>query len=137
LGVIVSFAPFKLPLLLERPLSYLSDMAMPLALFTIGGTMRFKGEMAKLRLALAASLLKLVVMPLAAVLIACRLGFDSVQMAVTLAIFAAPPAVSCFPVAFQMGSDHNLTSLSIVLGTGLAAITMFVFVLALRVLGWV
>ena len=137
LGVIGSLLPFELPLLLERPLSYVSDMAMPLALFTIGGTIHIKGEAEKLRLALAASLLKLIVMPLAAVLIACRLGFSPIQMAVTLAIFAAPPAVSCFPVAFQMGSDHNLTSLAIVLGTGLSALTMFAFVWVLRMLGWV
>jgi predicted permease len=136
-GVICSFLPLQLPLLLERPLSYISDMAMPLALFTIGGTIRLKGEAEKLRLALAASGVKLIAIPLIAVLIACRLGFDTVQMAVTLAIFAAPPAVSCFPVAFQMGADHNLTSLAIVLGTGLSALTMFAFVLALRLLGWV
>ena len=137
LGIAASLLPLKLPLLLERPLSTISDMAMPLALFTLGASIHFGGEMTKMRLALSASLLKLVIAPLAAILIACRLGFDAVQIAVTLAIFAAPPAVACFPMAFQMGADHQLTSLTVVLGTGLSALTMFAFVYVLRVIGMV
>jgi predicted permease len=137
LGIIGSFLPFNLPVLLERPLSTISDMAMPLALFTLGASLHIRGEVEKLRLALAASLIKLIIAPLAAVLIACRLGFDPIQIAVTLAIFAAPPAVACFPMAFQMGADHQLASMTIVLGTGLSALTMFAFVYALRLLGLV
>jgi len=137
LAVGCSFLPFQLPLLLERPLGYMSDMAMPLALFTLGASLRLGGEPQELRIVLAASLIKLIIMPLVAILIAYRLAFDQVQMAVAFAIFAGPPAVSCFPMAFQMGADHHLTSLIIVLGTGLSAVTMFGFVLALRMLGWV
>lgn len=137
LAVIGSFFPFELPLVLDQPLSYMSQLAIPLALFTIGGSMHIKIEPKKLRLALSASLLRLIAIPLPMVLIACRMGFDPVQMAVILAIFAAPPAVACFPMASQMGSDHDLTSFSIVLGTGLSALTMFGFVLVLRMMAWV
>ena len=137
LGVIGSFLPVQLPLLLQRPLTYIADMAMPLALFTLGASLHFQGEMEKLRLALVASLLKLIVVPLAAVIIAYKLGFDPVQMVITLALFAGPPAVSCFTMAFQMGADHQLTSLTIVLATGLSAVTMFSFVYVLRVMGLV
>lgn len=135
LAVGCSFLPWQLPLLLERPLGYMSDMAMPLALFTLGASLHLGGEPQAMRLVFSASLIKLIIMPLIAVLIAYRLAFDPVQMAVTLAIFAGPPAISCFPMAFQMGSDHHLTSLIIVLGTGLSAVTMFGFVYVLRIIG--
>jgi len=137
LGVAGSLLSLRLPALLERPLTYISEMAMPLALFTLGASVHFKGEAKKLRLATASALIKLILIPLAGVLAACRLGFGPVQMAVVLAIFAAPPAVACFPMAFQMGADHQLTSQTIVVGTGLAALTMFAFVYVLRVLGMV
>lgn len=137
LGIIASLASFGLPLLLLRPLAYISDMAMPLALFTIGGSIHFQGEREKLRLALSSALFKLVLLPLATVIIALSLRFDPVQLSVVLALFAGPPAVSCFPMAFQMGADYNLTSLSIVLSTALAALTMFLFVYVLRVMGYV
>jgi len=132
-----SLLAIRLPQLLERPLTYLSDMAMPLALFTQGASVRFQGNLKKLRLALSSSLIKLIVIPLAAITVARLLSFDPIQMAVTLAVFAGPPAVTCFPMAFQMGADYQLTSLTIVLGAGMAALTMFAFVFVLRVMGWV
>ena len=137
LAVLGSLLSIRLPLLLERSLTYLSDMAMPLALFTLGASVHFQGEAKKLRLAASSAVLKLTLIPLIAVLVAVKLGFNPVQMAVTLAVFAGPPAVSCFPMAFQMGADQQLTSQAIVVGTGLSAITMFAFVFILRVLGLV
>ena len=137
LGIICSFFPLKPPQLLITPLGYMSDMAMPLALFTLGASVHFRGEQAKLRLALISVLIKLTVLPIAVVLVACRMGFDPVQMAVILAMFAGPPAVACFPLAFQMGADHQLTSQAIVVGTGFSALTMFGFVFILRVMGFV
>ncbi|MCL1906227.1 MAG: AEC family transporter [Clostridiales bacterium] len=136
LGILCSLLPFKLPQMLKTPMGYMSDMAMPLALFTLGASVNFRGEQAKLRLALLSALIKLIVIPVAAVLVACRMGFGPVQMAVILAMFAGPPAVACFPLAFQMGADESLTSQAIVLGTGFSALTMFGFVFVLRVLGY-
>lgn len=137
LGITCSLIAFKLPLLIIRPLTYISDMAMPLALFTIGGSINLHMEREKLRLALSSALFKLVLLPLIAVIIAISLRFDPVQLAIVLALFAGPPAVSCFPMAFQMGADYRLTSLSVVISTTLAALTMFLFVYALRVMGYV
>jgi len=137
LGVIGSIVPFKLPLLLERPIANIADMAMPLALFTLGATFNFKVELKKMRLALSSVLLRLLVIPLAALIVAHMLHADPVQMAVTLALFAGPTAIACFPMAFQMGADHQLTSLTIVFSTSLSVVTIFSFVYALRVMGWI
>jgi predicted permease len=137
LGVSGSFLSVRLPLLLESPLTYISNMAMPLALFTLGASIHLEKDIEKLRLALTASLLKLIAIPLTAIMVACRLGFAPAQIAVTLAVFAGPPAVVSFPMAFQMGADHQLASLTIVLATALSAVTMFSFVFVLRVTGWV
>ncbi|MCL1976098.1 MAG: AEC family transporter [Firmicutes bacterium] len=136
LGIICSLLNFNPPQLVKAPFGYMSDMAMPLALFTLGASVHFRTERTKLRLALISVIIKLIIIPLAAVFIAIRLGFDKVQMAVTLAMFAGPPAVSCFPMAFQMGADHQFTSQAIVLGTAFASITMFAFVFILRSLGF-
>lgn len=137
LGIVCSLARLRPPQLLITPLSYMSDMAMGLALFTLGASVQFKKAGAKLRLALISSLIKLIAIPVAAVAVACCLRFDPVQMAVTLAMFAGPPAVVCFPLAYQMGADHQFTSQAIVLGTAIAALTMFGFVFVLRLLGFV
>jgi len=65
------------------------------------------------------------------------LGFDKLEMAILVAVFATPNAVSSYAMARNYNADHDLAGEIITLGTLLSIFTMFVFITVARSFGWI
>ena len=83
------------------------------------------------------ALILLALFPLIAVSIAAMLGMRGVELACMLLAFGSPTAVNSAVMAQQMGSDGDLATEAVVFTTAFSALTMFLFVFALKTLGWV
>ena len=136
-AITLSLLEVQLPVLVWEPISLLSQMAGPLALFTLGSSINLKTDTNRLKPALVISVIRLVVFPVVFLGVGLLLGLRGVDLAVLLALSCGPVGVTCFPMAHQMGADHKLSSMSIIVSTFFSVITIIFFVYITRVSGWI
>ena len=136
---VVLAIPFMLwlpmPTIMNKCLSYLSNMTMALALMSLGANCSKESIHQKFRLSAVAAACKTVVMPLAFVLPAIFIGFRNEQLGAILILFGAPTAVSSYIMAKGMGSDDELAGQIILFSTLFCVVTLFVGIFLLKQLG--
>lgn len=137
LGIAVALLHAKLPLILDKTLNSVAQMATPLALITIGAGFEGRKALAKMKPTLAASLIKLVIQPLVFLPIAAWMGFTGEKIIAILIMLAAPTTPSCYIMAQNMGNDGVLTASVVVTTTLLAAVTLTGWIFVLKSLGWI
>ena len=137
LGLLFLLAGIRLPKFLESPVSSLAGMATPLALITLGATLQFDAMRKNLRLLLPVLLVKLILLPTALLLFAYWVvGLRRVELFLYLMIFATPVAASSYPMAMNMGGDGELAGQLVFSSTLLSLFTVFCFIFAMSLLGW-
>lgn len=132
----ISFRLSDISWLYDGVLNKLSSVATPLALIALGADFEFSriGEMKKE--ILTGVMLRCVLSPLIGLGIALALGaFEGAHFAAFVAAFAPPLAVSSVPMTESMGSDHKLAGQLVVWTTLTSALTLFLTVYILRVIG--
>ena len=136
LGTLFAVLSLSLPEFLDVPLRNLGKAATPLGLVTLGGILSFesiRSHAGYLRLTVA---LKLVVIPLIAVLAAGAMGYRGGGIAAILAVFASPTAVASAPMAQAMGGNGDLAGEIVAATSVFSLLTMFLFIFVLSGAGW-
>lgn len=136
-GIIYSNLDLVTPSLIDRTFSYFGVLVTPLALLTIGGSFKFHKIRESFKVSLVASILKLIILPLLAVIIAVYMGFGSEEILVIYIVFGVPTAAVSYIMSIVMNADSDLASGIIMLTTLLSNITMTLFIFAFRMLGYV
>ena len=116
-GLLVSKAGMAFPQFLGNTFSLMSSVTLPLALISIGGTLSFTGVAIHWRTAMAASALKLLVLPLMGFLCLTLLGVNGVPFKVGMIFFCLPTSTAIYVLSAQMHSDVELASVAIMLST--------------------
>jgi predicted permease len=137
MGIAISLLQIRLPLFLESAISSLADMAMPLALVAMGASLSFEKTFKDKRNLSLVVIGKLVVIPAVFVPLAILVGFRNMELAALMVVFASPTSVSSYPMADQMNSDSELASAAIILSTLISCFTMFLWIFALKHLGFI
>jgi len=135
-GMLFGALKIEIPLMLNKPINDLSVAASPLALFLMGGDFKFKSLNNNLWKALSATAVRLIIVPLAAVMAFIFMGFRTVELSVLLCIFATPTAVSSYVMSVNMGCDGELSGQIVVLTTAASSLSIFLFVFVLRSIGF-
>jgi predicted permease len=117
LGILYSLTFNDMPLFLERTCRITGRMALPLALLSIGATLVSTKNASDYALSFVASLIKVVVCPLAGFFIARWLELDFQQTRTALLFAACPTAVSSYIMASQLGSNGRLAAAIVVLSS--------------------
>lgn len=132
LGLFVLFSGIRFPNIIEKSISSISSVTTPLALIMLGASINLKLSSNALRL-IWGVLLKLVIIPAIVLPVAVVVfGFKGTDIAIMLAVFATPPAVSSFTMAQQMGADDELAGQLVMFGTVFCVITMFLWIYILK-----
>jgi len=134
-GMIFGVLHIELPVAINKPVSELSATAPPLALFLMGGEFKFRSLNNNLWKVISATLARLVIVPLLAMLVFIPMGYRTIDLSVLLCIFATPTAVSSYIMAGNMGCDGELSGQIVVLTTVGSSISIFLFVYVLRSIG--
>ncbi len=135
IGIIVLVSGIKLPGIIENAVSDISKIATPLALVLLGASINFSTVKGNLNQLIATIAGKLIVMPLVGFTIAAMLGMRGSDMALLIAAFASPTAVSSYPMAIEMGGDGDLAAQIVAFSTAICIITVFSWVFILKQLG--
>jgi malonate transporter len=121
LAVPFSHYRWELPGIILTAVDYLAALSLPLALLGIGGFMNFDDIKKPSFTAFLSSIIKLILIPLAACFIAYELNFPASDMGIIFIFFGCPTAIVSFIMAEAMGSNGKLAG-NIVLMTTLGSI---------------
>lgn len=122
-GIVYSLLGLPLPVILDRSLTILKGMALPMALLVIGASLSFE----KIRLVFSSvvmtSVLKLLVMPAMGFVLFKLFGISASDFIPGLIILAAPSATLVFIMAEQIGGDPDLGVAAISISTLVSGLT--------------
>jgi len=118
-AVAVPFSYFKIPTprFMMKTIDMLAQLTLPLALLGIGGSLNFDSIKKDSRIALVATLIKIILIPASLTFMAIRLGYTGEDLGVMFMLFATPTAIVSFIMADAMGCNSELAGNIIVMTT--------------------
>ncbi|MDW7678989.1 MAG: AEC family transporter, partial [bacterium] len=131
-----SLSRVNVPEALSVAVTYLAKMTLPLALIGIGGSLNFASVKKDWRLALVATILRLIVFPAALTYGAICLGYRGESLGVIFVLFATPTAIASFIMAKAMNSNAELAGNIVLLTTLGSVVTMSLGIFIIRTLGY-
>lgn len=133
LGLAVNFSGLRLPELVLGVVEDISGLTTPLSFLSIGVSLSL-GTVSKRSYLVSVVGLRLVLIPLVFLLGAVLLGFRGQELCALLILFAAPTAVSSYPMAVAMDADGNFAGQIVAYTTVLCLPTIFLWTLVLNTL---
>ena len=136
-GLIFMILKIRLPSFIVKPVSAISSATTPLALMTLGGTLHFSSLKKDKKIISVVLLIRMVVLPILMIFVTTLFSLTSADRFVLLTLFACPVAVSSYTMAANMGGDRALAGEFVAVSTVFSLLTIFVFVLVLKMLAWI
>lgn len=136
-GLVAALLRIDFPVVIDKTINNVAQMATPLALITIGAGFEGRKALAKIKPTIVASMIKLVIQPLIFLPVAAWMGFTGEKMIAILIMLASPTTPSCYIMAKNMKNDGTLTASVIVMTTLLAAFTLTGWIFLLKTMGYI
>ncbi len=136
-GLVAALLRIDFPVVIDKTINNVAQMATPLALITIGAGFEGRKALAKIKPTIAASMIKLVIQPLIFLPVAAWMGFTGEKMIAILIMLASPTTPSCYIMAKNMKNDGTLTASVIVMTTLFAAFTLTGWIFLLKTMGYI
>ena len=137
LGLVASLIEIKFPTIIDTSLNYVARIATPLAVICIGGEFSFQNAFKSIKKSSLAAFVKIVLLPVVFIPIAILMGFTTEKLVAILVMLAGPTTPSCFIMAKQYGYEGTITSSAVVLTTLFSSVTLTLFILILRNMGYI
>ena len=125
-----------LPEFINKTGGLLGAVALPLALICAGATLNIKSMISLSGLSMQASIGRIVIAPLLAVVVGVAFALEPLQFGVLFLMVASPAAAASYVMAKAMGGNDILAANILGFTTVFGMIGMAVGMALLRVLGW-
>lgn len=116
---------------------YVAQMSLPLALMCIGGTLSLAALRSSGTLAVSASAVKMILLPIIGTFGAWLLGFRGAELGILFLYIGAPSASVGYVMVRASGGNYSLAAAIIVITTLAAAITTNIGIFLLQWGGWI
>ena len=136
LGALCALLKIQFPEYLDKPMKALGSAATPFAMVLVGASLTLKSMAKNRKLVLSVSAVRLILSPLLVVPVAVLLGFRDAALVGIMAATAAPTAVVSVAMSYELGGDGELAAEIVATTSLLSLFTMFLWVLALRGMGY-
>ena len=133
-GMIWSVLKIPQPVILDKSVSYLANMATPLSLIALGASFRISDTRGKLPLTLGIAFIKLVLFCLMFLPLAVHIGFREEKLTAILVMLGSATRGSCFVMAKNLGHKGTVTAFSVMLTTLLSSFTLTAWLFVLKTL---
>jgi predicted permease len=132
-GLLISYFNLQLPIPVKNIFSILSDMAVPLALISIGASFKFSHVKKNLKYLALISISKLIIFPLIAMFF-CFYVFRlaSLDASVIVILFGTPIAVATYMQSAKYDTDHDFISSAIITSTIASAVTLSIWLFIVK-----
>lgn len=117
LGFPFAYFSIDLPEIIKSSTTFLSDIALPLALIGIGGSLNFHNMKKASNLAFSSSFIKLILTPLMLTMGGYILGFRGEKLGIMFILFSCPTAIISFIMAESMGANSKLAGNIVLIST--------------------
>lgn len=128
-GIVYSNLIGGFPIFIDNTFKLAAFVTLPLALFSIGGTLTLGGMKNHLKLSLVACLFKLILLPITGFLFLKLFDANGISFEVGMIYFALPTSTSLYILSSQLSSDTQLASAAIALSTILSFVSLSVALL--------
>lgn len=115
----------------------ISQMATPMSLILLGGTVSIAGIKKYWKYTLVASVARLFIVPFVFLSLAVAFGFRGAGLVALMVMYGSPTAVSSFPMASSMGGNGELAGQIVAATTVLSVISIFLWTYILSINGWI
>lgn len=136
-GMAWSLLKIPQPVILQKSVTYLANMATPLSLIALGASFKTSDAKGKLPVTLGISLLKLVVFCGTFLPVAIWLGFREEKLIAILVMLGSATTGSCFVMAKNFGHKGTITAFSVMLTTLGSAFTLTAWLFILKTLDYI
>lgn len=134
-GFLWSILKFPYPVILNKTTGHLADLATPLGLMAMGGSLNFHSIKRVVKPALVATLLKLFGFVSLFLPLAVYFGFTSSKLVGILVMLGSATTVSSFVMAKNMGHEGTLSSAIVMLTTLVSAFSLTFWLYLLKSIG--
>jgi len=128
LGILYSFFMPDLPVVARRTLAAIGQMALPLALLSVGAAIVQRKIAGYFKLALISSLIRTFFSPVVVYVASMFVALTADELRIAMILSACPAAVSSYVMADQLGCDSKLAASIIVLSTILSFVSLTIVV---------
>ncbi|UCH66347.1 MAG: AEC family transporter [Ignavibacterium sp.] len=122
----------QIPSMIKSSGNFLADVALPLALVGIGGSLNIENIKKASGLAFTSSAIKLIGLPLVLTIGAYLAGFRNMDLGIMFVLFSCPTAIVSFIMAEAMGANSRLAGNIVVISTIGSVITISAAIIFLR-----
>ena len=123
-GLILSYFKMPFPTFAANFFRFLSDLALPLALISMGGNLSFEKIRKDYKATVFACLLKLFLMVGLGWILFDWVGVRGLDFKVGIILLACPTAFSSYLLSSKLGADKSLMSSDIMVSTILSMVTL-------------
>ena len=123
-GLIWSACKIPMPVILDKTVTSIGGMSTPMGLMAMGATFDFRKALGKIKPAVTATIMKLIVFVAIFLPIAVKLGFRQEELIAILVMLGSATTVSSFVMAKNMGHEGVLSSSVVMLTTLFSAFTL-------------
>jgi malonate transporter len=123
-GLLLNASDIAVPRVIDSTVGLLAGAGVPVALLTAGAGLRLASVGAHLPGILAASVAKLMLMPVIAVGLGVLLGLEASILALLVLFHSQPTATTSYVLARQMGGDHELMAATLTCQTLIGILTV-------------
>lgn len=117
LALPVSYFEIRLPAIVLQSGGYFANLTLPLALLCTGASLNFRSLRLEISNALQATLMKLLLVPVAITFGAFLIGFHGIELGVLMLMSSAPTAAASYVMVRAMGGNATLAANIIALTT--------------------
>lgn len=136
LGLLLSLVNLKLPVMIEDFIFEIANIATPLALIILGGSVTFSSVKSNIRPLAIGIINRLVIVPAVGLTISILVGFRGLELILLMSMFASPAAVSSYTMAQQMEGDADLAGQIVVFTTVFSLLTLFFWISGMMAFGF-
>jgi hypothetical protein len=127
-GMVLVLFQVRIPSVLMKSIGIVANIALPMALIIIGGSISLSTLTKTLRPAIIAALLKVIVLPGLAVLLCHVLSIDFRAALPAIILLATPTAITTYIMARELGGDTLIASGTITLTTLVSPVTYLLWI---------
>ena len=132
IGLPFSYFKIKIPPVINSTAGFLSELALPLALIGIGGSLNLQNIKKASGLAFTSSAVKVILVPLVLTFGAYYFGFKGIDFGIMFVLFASPTAIVSFIMAEAMGANSKLAGNIVLISTVASVFTIAAGIVILK-----
>jgi len=137
-GIAFNLLGWTLPTFADNTVVSLSGIVMPLAMICVGANLSFgkTDNKVKFKYVFISTFVKIVLMPVSAVIVAYLFGFRGSDLTIIMILNALPMAVGAYVMQAELGGDSYIGATVLMLTMTLSAITLTLYIFLFRVMGF-